>query len=201
MIKQTAPIKEYPLKTFTFDVDGISKKTLEEHYKLYEGYVKHTNLLNKKVAELTGQGKTATPEFHEARRRFGFEYNGMVLHEYYFAALKFGQKTLAEQTKLYQRITDSFGSYQAWEDDFKAMGKIRGNGWVILYQDSARGLLQNYWIGDHHIGHPVNLTPILVMDVWEHAYVMDFLPSGRKDYIEAFFKNIDWKLVESRLKA
>lgn len=193
-------LKEYKLKTYTFDIAGISKKALDEHYKLYEGYVKNTNLLNKKIAEFISQGKTDAPEFHELRRRFGFEYNGMVLHEYYFSELKAGQKTLGEKTPLNKMITDSFGSYKAWEEDFKAIGKIRGNGWVILYQDVEKGLLQNYWIGDHHIGHPANLTPILVMDVWEHAYAFDFLTAGRKDYIEVFFKNIDWKLVESRLK-
>ncbi|MEB3286521.1 MAG: Fe-Mn family superoxide dismutase [Vampirovibrionales bacterium] len=193
-------VKPYEAVTYNLQLDGISQPQLEEHYKLYGGYVTNTNTLNDKMAELIAAGKFSTPEYNELRRRFGFEYCGMRLHEYYFGALKQGVGALDKGSKLYKKIEEDFGSYDAWEADFKASGMIRGIGWVVLYQDPQNGRLQNFWISDHELGHPAGFTPILVMDVWEHAYSVDYKPTGRKAYIDAYFKNINWPTVESRLK-
>lgn len=193
-------VKPYQTVVYNLQLDGISSEQLEEHYKLYGGYVTNTNTLNEKMAELVEAGKFSTPEYNEIRRRFGFEYDGMRLHEYYFGALKSGGAALPSGSKLYKKIEEDFGSYANWEADFKASGMIRGIGWVILYQDPQTKRLQNFWIGDHEYGHPAGFTPILVMDVWEHAYSVDYKPTGRKAYIDAYFKNIDWPTVEARLQ-
>lgn len=194
-------VKPYEAKTFTLQgLEGISQEQLEQHYKLYQGYVNNTNILNDKVAELIEGGKVGTPEYAELKRRFGFEYDGMRLHEYYFGNMKANGGALSADTRLYKKIEEDFGSYAAWENDFKSTGMMRGIGWAILYQDPFTGRLQNFWISDHEFGHPAGFHPILVMDVWEHAYTVDYKPTERKNYVDAFFKNINWQEVESRLK-
>lgn len=194
-------VKPYEAKTYTLQgLDGISQEQLEQHYKLYQGYVNNTNILNDKVAELIEGGKVGTPEYGEMKRRFGFEYDGMRLHEYYFGNMKANGGQPARDSKLVKKIEEDFGSYEAWENDFKNTGLMRGIGWAILYQDPFTGRLQNFWISDHEFGHPAGFTPILVMDVWEHAYTVDYKPTERKNYVEAFFKNIHWQEVESRLR-
>jgi superoxide dismutase, Fe-Mn family len=122
----------------------------------------------------------------------------MRLHEYYFENLG-GKESLNQGGKLGKKISEDFGGYEAWEKDFKAVGAMRGIGWVVLYQDSATGRLVNFWINEHDVGHPAGCAPILVMDVFEHAYMIDY-GLKKADYIEAFFKNIDWKAAEARLK-
>jgi Fe-Mn family superoxide dismutase len=140
----------------------------------------------------------AQPEFAEMKRRLGWEWNGMRLHEYYFENLG-GQESLKPESRLYQKIVENFGSYELWEKEFKAIGAMRGIGWVALYQDTTSGQLINFWINEHDGGHPAGLNLLLIMDVFEHAYMTDY-GLKRADYIEAFFKNINWKTVESRLK-
>jgi Fe-Mn family superoxide dismutase len=144
------------------------------------------------------EGKTATPEFAELKRRLGWEFNGMRLHEYYFENLG-GKGGLGKGSKLFKKISEDFGIYETWEKEFKAVGTMRGIGWTVLYQDSATGRLINFWINEHDAGHPAGCTPILILDVFEHAFMIDY-GLKRADYIEAFFKNIDWKAAEGRLK-
>jgi len=186
-------------------LNGISDQTLEVHFKLYEGYVKETNKLTEKIQEFIQDGKVdqeEMPAYSELTRRLGFEYNGMVLHEYYFDNLKKGggsgdpQQTL----KFYKEAETSFGSYDIWKADFVGIGKMRGVGWAICYQNPANGRLSNHWISLHEVGNVAGFDPILVMDVWEHAYLLDYKPADRPKYIEAFFSNINWDLVESRLR-
>jgi len=142
-------------------------------------------------------GKTGAPEYAELKRRMGFEFNGMRLHELYFANL--GGKTLSNvESKFTKKVAASFGSYEAWEVDFKAVGAMRGIGWVVLYED-WNGQLFNQWINEHETGHLAGCTPVLVMDVFEHAYMLDY-QLKRADYITAFFKNINWENVEKRIK-
>lgn len=143
-------------------------------------------------------GKTGTPEFAELKRRLGWEFNGMRLHEYYFENLG-GKTQLDKNVRLVKKITEDFGSYEAWEKDFKATGTMRGIGWVVLYQDITNGRLINFWINEHDVSHPAGCNPILIMDVFEHAFMLDY-GLKRADYIEAFFKNIDWLVVEASLK-
>jgi superoxide dismutase, Fe-Mn family len=193
--------KAYDVKTFNLtDLAGISQEQLEQHYKLYAGYVNRANALNEKVAQLLSEGKVAAPEYQEMKRRFGFEYSGFRLHEYYFANLKANGGPAPTTGKLADALKDSFGSVDNFITDFKKTGAMPGIGWAILYQDTWTGRLQNFWISDHENGHPAGFSPILVMDVWEHAYTVDYKPTERPNYIDAFFNNINWQEVESRLK-
>lgn len=192
-------VKPYEARTWNLQLDGISAEQLEQHYKLYQGYVTNTNTLNDKLAELREAGKAGTPEYNELRRRFGFEYDGMILHEYYFDNLG-GNGQVPASGKLVDRVNETWGSMDAFLADFKATGAMRGIGWAILYQDPRTGRLQNFWISDHEYGHPAGYTPILVMDVWEHAYTVDWKPTERGKYIDAFMQNVNWQVVESRIK-
>src|SRR2546421_3412993 len=187
------------------NLKGISDETLEMHFKLYEGYVKETNKLNEKIAEFMKGGKVDQEEFaeySELNRRLGFEYNGMVLHEYYFDNLKSGGGTRDPNStaKFVRAAEASFGSYEIWKADFVGIGKMRGVGWAICYQNPGNGRLSNHWITLHETGNVAGFDPILVMDVWEHAYLLDYKPAERPKYIEAFFSNIDWTTVEKRLQ-
>src|SRR5690606_3988990 len=135
-------------------LDGISNEQLEQHYKLYQGYVNNTNILNEKVAELLSSGKAGTPEFNELKRRYGFEYSGMRLHEFYFDNFKANGGAVPQGGKLATKLAEDFGSVENWEADFRATGMMRGIGWVVMYQDPHTGRLQNFFVGDHENGHP-----------------------------------------------
>jgi len=168
---------------------NIPDALVEAHLKLYQGYVHNTNLLTERLKE----AEVGTPEWTEMSRRVGFEVNGMRLHELYFDNLspQFSGPSLSVS----ERIGAGWGSMAEWEKEFRAMGHIRGVGWVILYRDPVADRLSNHWITLHEEGHPAGFTPLLVMDVWEHAYSgMD-----RPRYIEAFFENICWSRVADRL--
>ena len=183
---------------------GISDKTLDVHFKLYEGYVKETNNLTERISEFISDGKVdheELPAYSELTRRLGFEYNGMVLHEYYFDNLKSGGGTgdPASSSKFAKSAESVYGNYDIWKADFVGVGKMRGVGWAICYQNPSNGRLSNHWITLHETGNIAGFTPILVMDVWEHAYILDYKPADRPKYIEAFFSNIDWSVVEKRL--
>jgi Fe-Mn family superoxide dismutase len=194
----------YQPKTFNLSgLNGISDKTLEMHFKLYEGYVQETNKLNEKISAILQDGKVdheETPAYSELTRRLGFEFNGMVLHEYYFENMKRGGSVNPdESSEFHQMCEESFGTYDIWKTDFVGVGKMRGVGWAICYQNPANGRLSNHWISLHEIGNVAGFNPILVMDVWEHAFLLDYKPAERSKYIEAFFSNIDWDSVENRL--
>jgi Fe-Mn family superoxide dismutase len=178
-------------------MEGFSDTLLKNHFTLYQGYVTNTNKLSDALSQLLKEGKAGTPEYAELKRRFGWEFNGMRLHEYYFENLG-GKGGINKTGKLYQKLVDSFGSYEAWEKDFKATGAMRGIGWAILYQDILSGNFINFWINEHDVGHPSGGMPILIMDVFEHAFMIDY-GLKRADYIESFFKNIRWEDVEKRL--
>jgi Fe-Mn family superoxide dismutase len=184
---------------------GISDQTLEVHFKLYEGYVKETNNLTDRIAEFIKDGKVdqeEMPGYSELTRRLGFEYNGMVLHEYYFDNLQSGGGIgdPAQQSEFVKAAAATFGTYDIWKADFVGIGKMRGVGWAICYQNPANGRLSNHWITLHETGNVAGFNPILVMDVWEHAFLLDYKPAERPKYIEAFFSNINWNAVEDRLK-
>lgn len=193
----------YEPKTFPLSgLHGISDQTLEVHFKLYEGYVKETNHLHEKLSEFLADGKVdqeEMPAYSELNRRLGFEYNGMVLHEYYFGNLtRSGGGDPANRSAFYTAAARTFGSYDIWKVDFVGVGKMRGVGWAICYQDPMTGRLSNHWITLHEVGNIAGFKPILVMDVWEHAYLLDYKPADRGKYIEAFFANVCWDTVERR---
>jgi len=192
--KMTYSAKDY---NRLIGMEGFSDTLLKNHFTLYQGYVTNTNKLSDSLNQLLKDGKAGTPEYAELKRRFGWEFNGMRLHEYYFENLG-GKGGMSKTGKLYQKLVSSFGSYEAWEKDFKATGTMRGIGWAVLYQDILSGNFINFWINEHDVGHPSGGMPILIMDVFEHAFMIDY-GLKRADYIESFFKNIHWEETEKRL--
>ena len=180
-------------------ISGFSETLLKNHFTLYQGYVTNTNKVNETLEQMLKDGKTGTPEFAELKRRFGWEFNGMRLHEYYFENLG-GKTALDKYGPLGKQMECDFGSYEVWEKDFRAVGTMRGIGWVVLYQDNLTGRIFNVWVNEHDVSHLAGCNPILIMDVFEHAFMLDY-GLKRADYIEAFFKNIDWSAADSRMEA
>ncbi|MBX9878302.1 MAG: hypothetical protein K2Y22_07565 [Candidatus Obscuribacterales bacterium] len=202
MLQQKISYKPYKEMDFSRlkGLNGISDETLEIHLGLYSGYVKNTNILNEKVIEITEAGKSGSPEYAELKRRYGFEYNGMRLHEYYFENLKpNGSDMFKESSALGKIITETYSSIDVWKNDFCKVGAMRGVGWAILFQDPFTKTLSNHWITLHEEGNIAGFNPLLVMDVWEHAWFRDYKPADRPKYIEAFLSNVDWSAVEKRL--
>ena len=189
----------YQPKDYTnlIGIHGFSETLLRNHFTLYQGYVTNTNKLIENLGELAKAGKSSSPEFAELKRRFGWEFNGMRLHEYYFDNLG-GNGQLSPSSPLAQKLTREFGSLQNWESEFKAVGSMRGIGWVVLYQDELSGKLFNVWVNEHDAGHLAGCRPLLIMDVFEHAFMIDY-GLKRAEYIQAFFQNIKWEVVERRL--
>ena len=193
-----------PYEVRTFDVGklhGISEAQIDAHLELYAGYVKNVNKLNSDLAELSGSGKSGTPMWAELKRHLGFEYNGMRLHEQYFENLKADSAPLERCPNLGSAIERSFGGLRSWREEFVGVGQIRGVGWAILYQDPSNGQLTNHWISLHEEGTLAGFRPILVMDVWEHAFMVDYKVTERAKYIEAFMANVNWTRCEGRLHA
>ncbi|MDP3763964.1 MAG: Fe-Mn family superoxide dismutase [bacterium] len=175
-------IKQFEEKKFVIPkLKGISEKTIEEHLKLYAGYVKNTNEL---LAE------------KEYNRRFGFEFDGMRNHEYYFSHFEGGPLTLGVNSGFKKAIEEEWGDFDKWLNRFKSIALTRGVGWAILYYDSQTKRLLNAWIDEQHLGHLTGLHPILTLDMWEHSFVADYQPSGKKNYVEDFFQNLNWANVE-----
>jgi Fe-Mn family superoxide dismutase len=181
---------------------GLSDAQLSEHLDLYAGYVKQVNELVQDLAEMRSERRTSGKDFGlaEGTRRFAFEYDGMVLHEFYFANLKpGGEARPSDRQPLGRALAETFGSADKWMENFKAVGSLRGVGWVILFQDPLTDRLINHWVSLHQDGIPARCKPLLVMDVWEHAFMRDYKATERAKYVEAFFENIDWSVVEGRL--
>jgi superoxide dismutase, Fe-Mn family len=180
-------------------MEGFSDQALDIHFALYEGYVNNVNKIGTTLYELMKQDKAATPEYGELKRRWGWEFNGMRLHELYFENLANGGSKIPADSKLSQKIVEKFGSLEDWEKNFRATGALRGIGWVILYYDKRGEELFNVWINEHDVGHFAGAVPLLVMDVFEHAFFVDY-GKDRASYIDAFMKNVNWEEVEKRLK-
>jgi Fe-Mn family superoxide dismutase len=176
---------------------GFSETLLKNHFTLYQGYVTNTNKVLETLESMLKAGNTSIPEFAELKRRLGWEFNGMRLHELYFENLG-GSAPLPPDGKLAKKMVENFGSIQLWEKDFRAVGAMRGIGWAVLYQDSATGRLINFWVNEHDVAHPAGCAPLLIMDVFEHAFMLDY-GLKRADYIEAFFGSINWAAVGTRL--
>lgn len=186
----------YKAKDYSYllGMPGFSTKYLKLHFTLYQGYVKNTNKMLKQFEEMDQENIC----FSEIKRRFGWEFAGMRLHEYYFENLG-GQPLVKAHSKLIEWLCNCFGSVEKWQEKFTAVGLTRGIGWVILYRDNHTGMLTNCWIEQHHAGHLPGCQPILVMDVWEHAYLCEY-GLDRKAYIEAFIQNINWNVVMQRFQ-
>ncbi len=187
----------YQERTFKLgELKGISKRTVEEHLKLYAGYVKFTNLIAMKIQEMKLDSEKNAYALGELQRRFSFEFNGMRNHEIYFGSLENGSSKLAEQGALKKALEDEFGSFDAWLTSFKAIALTRGIGWAVLYFDPVVQKLVHAWVDEQHLGQLNGCTMILGLDMWEHSFIIDYSPADKKKYIEAFFENLNWSVVE-----
>jgi Fe-Mn family superoxide dismutase len=190
-------METFKLKTFNIPkLEGISEKNIEEHLKLYKGYVTNTNLIFNKIHELKNDPEKNAFVLAELQRRLSFEFDGMRNHEYYFESLSGGKKEINKSGNLYQKIEKEWGSFENFLIHFKFVATTRGVGWAILYFDKITDKLIISWVDEQHIGHLTGLSPILCLDMWEHAYYLDYIPAEKKKYIEAFFENLNWEVVE-----
>lgn len=176
---------------------GFSGTLLKNHFTLYEGYVKNVNTLSDKLGALRQEGKTATPEYAELKRRFGWEFNGMRLHELYFGNMTAAVKPQPNNSELATAMSGEFGGWDQWLSDFKASGTMRGIGWVVCALDPAAKRFFNVWVNEHDLGVLVGMQPLLVLDVFEHAYMLDY-GLKKADYLEAFLRAVDWGVVADR---
>jgi Fe-Mn family superoxide dismutase len=181
-------MKQFEEKKFNIpELKGISQKNIEEHLKLYAGYVKNANLVSQKLGEMY----LDDPEKHsyamsEVVRRFSFEYNGIRNHEVYFDSLSDGATPLSDGA-LKAKIAETQGSFDVWVNIFKMLAMTRGVGWAVLWYDKKEDRLLNSWVDEQHLGQLQGCTPILALDMWEHSFVADYQPSGKKQYVEDFF--------------
>lgn len=179
-------------------IAGLSDELLKNHFTLYQGYIKAANALLEGLDELVREGKGESPAYAGVKRRFGWEYNGIRLHELYFENLTKSPRPLDPGSSLFERIKQDFGGMENWGKDFRATGALRGIGWVVTYVDALRNKLFNAWIDEHDAGHLAGCAPILVMDVFEHAFMLDY-GVKKADYVETFMKGIHWDTVAARL--
>ena len=185
----------------TFEVPelvGISGETIELHLGLYAGYVKHVNLIHDKIAAYSHDLEANTYAIAEMQRRLGFEFGGMRNHEYYFAQFEGGATALPTGT-LQEKITNQFGSMEAWQTRFTQIAMTRGVGWAMLYHDPHTDQLVQTWVDEQHLGQLADLDIVLALDMWEHSYMRDYLPAAKGDYVKAFFANLNWEVVSGRL--
>ena len=187
-----------PLSFEIGTLDGISTETIEEHIGLYNGYVKHVNLIAEKIAAYNHDPENNSYAISEMQRRLGFEFGGMRNHEYYFTQLEGGAKALPEG-KLRELIERQWGSVESWKARFEKIAMTRGVGWAMLYHDPHTDQLVQTWVDEQHIGQLADLDIVLALDMWEHSYMRDYVPSKKKEYIDAFFRNLNWEVVASRV--
>lgn len=186
----------YTEQTFNLpEMPGLSAKQIEAHLKLYAGYIKNVNAVESQIATYKTDSATHALALSELTRRYAFEWNGMRLHEIYFAALG-GDGAIAGP--IADALAAQYGSIESWKEEVKAMAMMRGIGWVLLVQDDVTKAFRNIWVSDHEIGHLAGAKVLFALDVWEHAYLVDYLPAQRADYVNAVFANLRWSNVEAR---
>ncbi len=183
------------------ELKGISAKTIEEHLKLYSGYVKNLNNIFTQIGELMSDPTKNAFLIGELHRRTGFEFNGMRNHEVYFDLLEGGSQPLPENSKFKKQMETQAPSVEAALGGFKTLAMTRGIGWAILYWDKESGQLIATWVDEQHLGQLQGCTPIIALDMWEHSYVADYQPSGKKQYVEDFFSNLNWSKVEENFNS
>ncbi len=190
----------YTPRTFSLGtLDGLSEEQVKVHLALYEGYVKHVNVLREQITELSALDKDKYAfAITETRRRLGFEFNGMRMHEYYFEQLEGGVAPLNAESELTKAVTEKYGSVEEFMTHMKSVAMSRGIGWTILYNDPQGGTVHIAWVTDHELGQLGGLPIIFALDMWEHAFMVDYRPATKKDYVEAFLKNVNWSVPEKR---
>lgn len=194
-------METFKLKTFDIpELNGVSEKNIEEHLKLYKGYVTNANLVLTKIGEYDKDQEANSYVLGEMYRRFSFEFNGVRNHEIFFSSLENGPKEINKSGELYKAILKNWDSFENFISQFKKLATTRGIGWAMLYHDHSIDKLFISWVDEHHLGQLNGLSPILALDMWEHAYVADYQPSGKKQYIDDFFLNLNWDVVEENFK-
>jgi len=194
---------KYEAQTFDLPtLDGISDKQIEVHLGLYAGYVKHINLLREQIADLTEKD---AEKYHFAiesiRRRLGFEFNGMRMHEFYFPQFEGGATEEPKDSELGKALTEKYGSWEDFIAYFKSVCMSRGSGWATLGWDKKGNTPHVWWTADHELGALADMNILLTADVWEHAFMVDYLPAEKAQHVDAFLKNINWKVVEERFNS
>jgi Fe-Mn family superoxide dismutase len=190
----------YPTKTFNLPaLTGLSEKQIKVHLGLYEGYVKHVNLIMEKLSAVR-DGKLELDPYlvAELRRRFAFEFDGMRMHELYFAQLENGNQKLENGSSLAKAAEEKYGSGENFIAHIKEVAGTRGIGWVVVYYEPTLKTLQTVFVGDHEVGQLAGLPILLALDLWEHAYMVDYVPMEKKNYVDAFFANLNWSVLEKR---
>lgn len=182
------------------ELKGVSKKTIDEHLKLYAGYVKNANTILEKINEYEKESEKHAYALGEIQRRFAFEFDGMRNHEYYFKSLEGGAQIPASDSPLKKAVEKEWGSWDIWLSRFKTIAMTRGIGWAILYYDPETKHLVNTWSDEQHLGHLTGLKWIFGIDMWEHSYLFDYVPGDKKKYIESFLENVNWKTIEENFK-
>ncbi len=189
----------YPTKTFDLPtLTGLSEKQVKVHLALYEGYVKHVNLIMEKLGAVR-EGKLELDPYivAELRRRFAFEFDGMRMHEYYFEQFE-GVKGGSPESALAKAAEEKYGSGEKFIEHIKEVAGTRGIGWVVVYADSRANTLHIVFVGDHELGQLAGLPIVLALDLWEHAYMVDYVPAEKKNYVDAFLANVNWSVIERR---
>lgn len=190
-------------ETQTFDLpqlDGISAKTVEEHLGLYAGYVKNFNAMTVQIGELTKDTEKNAHAIAELTRRRSFEFGGMRLHELYFSQWEKGASELGKNGALAKALEKDYGGAETALALIRQTGMMRGPGWSLLYFDPKASTFHIGFSGEQHQGHFVTLPIILALDVWEHAFILDYGAQGKGKYIDAFFKNLNWDVMEKRFE-
>jgi Fe-Mn family superoxide dismutase len=190
----------YSVRTFDLpELTGLSKEQIDVHLKLYEGYVKHTNFILEQIKALKDDGTEASVyTMNELRRRLGFEFDGMRMHEYYFEQFEGGAQAADANGPFADAATESFGSWDALMTAIRGAAGTRGIGWVVVYFDPKGRGLHVCWVDDHQLGQLSGLPVMLAIDLWEHAFMVDYKPADKKSYVDAFFHNLNWSVVERR---
>jgi Fe-Mn family superoxide dismutase len=191
----------YSPKTFNLPtLEGISEKQIKVHLALYEGYVKHVNLIMKQIQNLK-ESNTDPYVINELRRRFAFEFDGMRMHELYFEQLEGASCKLQEKSALFEAASTKYGNTENFLKHIREVAGSRGIGWVVVYSDPSAKTIHTVFVNDHEVGQLAGLPILLALDLWEHAYMVDYVPAEKKNYIDAFFSNLNWGVVEKRFSA
>jgi len=189
----------YEPKTFSIpELEGVSLETIDLHLGLYAGYVKHVNVIADKIAAYSHDVENNSYAIAEMQRRLGFEFGGMRNHEYYFAQFEGGTAALPDGV-LREQMEAQFGSVEAWQHRFTQIAMTRGVGWAMLYIDRSTNQLVQTWVDEQHLGQLADLDIVLALDMWEHSYMRDYLPTAKGDYVKAFFQNLNWEVVAHRI--
>lgn len=193
----------YTPKTFALpELSGLSEKQIKVHIGLYEGYVKHVNLIAEKLSAVRNGELTLDPYIvAELRRRYAFEFDGMRMHEYFFTQFEGGAQALNNESTLAKTAAAKYGSSEAFVEHIKEVAGTRGIGWVVVYYDTEAKELITTFVADHEVGQLSGLPIILALDMWEHAFMVDYVPAEKKNYVEAFLSNVNWSVIEKRFEA